>query len=166
MGVSHRFSRAVVERLRIDFQKAVRTSGVLVDYKILKQIVEFGSSSYSMDDAVEQDPLYPQPAFVGSVSDDKLYTEINLMAIVNQNPRQADLRALGLDKKTDLIVTIAAKTIEENSIIPDEASDRIDIAGVEYDIIDLTHDWLVEGDTGLIKNLCWNFGCIKRSGRI
>lgn len=162
----NRLSEAVIERLRVDFYNVVKIAGIILTYKVLKNIVEFGSSSYALDDAVEEDPLYSQAAFVGSDDDDKVYTETDMYAIVNMNPRPAELRDLGLAKVTDVAVTIDAFTLDANSIDPDDQLDRMTIDDIEYDIVDLRADQVVQGTSATLKKLCWIFGLVERPGRI
>jgi hypothetical protein len=163
---THRLSAEVIERLRADFTKAVRTTGVTITYNVLKNIVEWGSSSYLLDDAVEEDPLYSQAAFTGADDDDKIYTDTDMYAIVSMNPRPSELRDLGLAKVTEVAVTIDAATLETNGIDPDDQLDRITIDDVEYDIVDLRKDQVVAGTAAALKNLCWVFGLVERPGRI
>lgn len=162
----NRLPEEVIERLRVDFARAVQIAGIIVTYQVLKNIVEFGSSSYALDDAVEEDPLYSQAAFVGSDSDDKIYTDTDLYAIVNMNPRASELRDLGLAKVTDVAVTIDAYSLESAGIDPDDQLDRITIDDVEYDIVDLRSDQKVQGTSGALKSLAWAFGLVERPGRI
>lgn len=161
-----RFSNAVIERIRADFVKAVRTVGVNITYQVMDSVVSWGSGLSGVA-GVEQDPLYSQPAYpVSAIDESKSYSEFTVMTIVNASPTKGDLREAGLRKEADIMVTIAALTLEAAPIVPNIQSDRVTVAAEEYDIIETRKDWLVEGDTNEIKNLCWVMGCVKRQGRV
>lgn len=172
MGCSgtHRLSNEVIERIRNDFRAAIRVAGIFVTYAVMEDIVVFGASGVSGISGisgVQGDPLYSQPAYAPtSMNDGKRYVDYELLAIVNHSPRPADLRNLGLDQKVDVMVTIAAKTLEDLAIIPKQISDRFVINSVEYDVVGFKGDWLAEGTGGVSKTLCWVFAAVKRVGRI
>lgn len=162
----NRLPESVIERMRVDFANAVKIGGITVTYSVMKNIVEFGSSSYALDDAVEEDPLYSQAAFVGSDSDDKVYTDTDLYAIVIMRPTASELRDLGLAKTTEVAATIDAFTLAANNIEPDDQFDRMTIDDIEYDIVDLRSDQTMQGTDGALKDLCWVFGLVERTGRV
>lgn len=160
-----RLSAAVVERVRNDFVKAVNAVGVNVSYLVMDSIVSWGYGLSGIS-GVEEDPLYSQPAYPAAPSwnEGKTYVSNTVMSIVNASPTKGQLREVGLKKEVDIFVSIAALSLELLSIVPDLKVDRILVAGEEYDIIEIHKDWLMEGETSTVKNLCWSFGCIKRGG--
>lgn len=167
----HRLSEAAIDLIREDFQKAVAIMGIPITYRLMQDIVAFGYSGISGESGtggVERDPLYSQPRVptTSGVPGGKRYTNVALTAIVNLDPRPAVLRNAGLDKKSDVYMVIDDLALVTASITPDQRTDRVLISGVEYDLIDLNRNTLVVGATATIKGLCWNFGLLKRSGRV
>jgi hypothetical protein len=140
----------------------------------MQPIISFGASGISGISGisgvqgVQVDPLYSQPAFTTStMTDSKVYVDTELMAIVNDSPSPGMLKNKGFGETGDVVVTIAAKTLEDAGIIPYQQSDRMLINGYNYDVTGAKGDWLAEGDSSAQKWICWVIvGCYRDGSRI
>ena len=166
-----RLTPSTIERIRQDFVKATNVAGILITYSVMHPIIAFGASGISGISGVsgvqgvQVDPLYSQPAYTTStMTDSKVYVSTELMAVVNDSPSPGTLKNSGFGGNGDVVVTIAAKTLEDAGIIPYPQSDRMVIKGYDYDVMGAKGDWLSEGDNSEQKWICWVIVGVLRAG--